>query len=452
MSGKIIMISTNTNSIIPGSINFHKTESNDIANNDKVTVDKKKIRTAEKVFLEKLILDEMTRRSIQRQSKDERDYPDTIPPLVNQEFESKVRTAWLNNSDMADDRYDSIVNLVKLKNIAENLPKEENKKLFNTLEEKNIKLYLRLKPKSGAEKRKLKRERENAEGKDDNKDIEVVESIPKITSLPLENNPKRRVVIHNDNKDSTSSSPPVKIPKKKPIIPRNDDGTTYLNLKRNLKPSELLGGTKGVSQSIGRKLKTLSKTMSEIGELMDEKIKRRQIERDCVFSFTEPANVNIETIPQDIEAVDKNIKELAQQLMKQFKRKRELEIGKAIADNGTLPPPTMFMGNFTSGLGDTYLVKSSKHEVDETLIQLWNSRYENYQPRIIYNKKTGKEKEKEFKNRHNVFDGDGKSSKRKANDDDDDDDDDDSNNNVITSKKSKNENQSDSDDSSDSDS
>ena len=352
---------TNNNNISSSS------NDNNLNNNDK---ERKTFRAPEKLFVEKLLLDEMIRRQSLRLSKEERDNADTIAPIITNEFELKLKNAWDNNKDMDTNRYE-IVTVLKLKNIAEGLLKDpNNSKLCQQLDEKKIKIYIPKKPLSGAQRRKLKKEKE------------------------MELQVQAEQILSESNQNTSASN----------------DGI----LKRNLKPTELLGGTRGVTQSISRKLKTLAKQMSELSELMDEKIKRRQTEKEFVIKYNKAADINMDTIPQDTAIVDQNIQELTQQLMKQYKRKRELEIAKSISTGNNKVSPTMFIGNFTNGLGDTFLIKSNKNEVDETLVQLWNSRYDNYQTPSIYSSKTRREKKKSFKKKHLTYDSNTIIKKRKV--------------------------------------
>jgi len=248
-------------------------------------------------------------------------------------------------------------------------------------------------------------------------------------------------------KKKVSGSCAIKI---KPAL-MNSNGITPSTRGGNLKgkrcrsPSTIKCGSRGCTQSIRKKLSSLSEQMINIRQLMDEKLKRSLEENKLTLKY-EKNDVDIPTLDLQMNEVNLAIDDSVNVLIRLYEKKRRLEIAKSRDLDEEKLLPSIYLAMYMNPIGGFDIIKERYIEIESTLPMLFKSRYDHYgMPEEHFND-SSKVRKMILDKKHQIYenkktnlihdltdgndnDGDGNDNDEDGNDNDEDDNDEDENEN-----------------------
>jgi len=167
--------------------------------------------------------------------------------------------------------------------------------------------------------------------------------------------------------------------------------------------STVKGGIDEFGSSIRKRMKTLSKQIHIIAELMTEKQKRHEEINNYKLKATTSTSAETD-IDLEISRIKNTIDISVAALEEQYKRLRELEIAKHIREDSSTIMKTQYMILISNSTGKTFSIVNDKNDYDVTIERLFLGRYGNFgideQNYIL----TDKRRKIIFDRKHKVYD------------------------------------------------
>ena len=138
-------------------------------------------------------------------------------------------------------------------------------------------------------------------------------------------------------------------------------------------PETIKGGIEVFSDTIRKKMKTLTKQIHVISELMSEKQRRHEEINNYKIKSTSKLNNSID-IDLEISRTKTLIEIAADKLKEHYKRLRELEIAKNIREESSNIMKTKYMIVISNSAGKTFTIVEDKNDYDESIEMLYFSR------------------------------------------------------------------------------
>ena len=167
-------------------------------------------------------------------------------------------------------------------------------------------------------------------------------------------------------------------------------------------PYELKDGSKGIQRSIRIRELSIINSFVNVAELHDIKLLSRQKDKGITVKPIAKMNTNMNTIDEDIQDVNRKIDNVVSDLMKLYEAKRNLEVAKHIKDGNETFLPTVILGHLYSPLGAVRTFKEEDVDIEQSLVDLFKSRYGFFGVQEEHKRYTKKQRKEILDNKHKI--------------------------------------------------